>query len=209
MNNRFFTNGHNDNDMLKNCDLNKQHKLTSLIVSDKEKLEDEEYEQLNHVIPPYKEKSKTLLQDILHYLFCVGWRTFFIWFILNWALYSWEPWRAETPFRYFYLQSYLAYDARTKILWIIAIVLAQVWVGMRYVELKENRHTLFLIIAFCAYGSIYIVHESARKLIKDVYASSSYMIDLHAANHSLYIGVVLLLIGPWIIWRTRDDLYQI
>jgi hypothetical protein len=149
---------------------------------------------------------KSLLDESLGYLLAVGWRTLALWLVLTAALYSWEPHSAETPLHYFYLQSYIAEGARKQILWLIALALAQVWIGMNHVKLKDNRHTLFIITAICAFMSIYGVQHSASELIKAAYGSPSYKGDLDSAHSALSIGVGLLLLGPWFIWRKRDDL---
>lgn len=150
------------------------------------------------------DRFKSFLGEVLEYLYAVGWRTVAIWFALFASLYSWEPYRAVTPLSYFYLPSYIAEDTRKQILWLIALALAQVWIGVAHVVLKGNRHTLFIIIAISAFMSISVVQHPASEQIKAAYGSPSYMRDLYNAHFAIYIGVGLLLLGPWFIWRKRD-----
>lgn len=155
-------------------------------------------------MPTAWERLKSGLGELLAYLIAIGWRTCAVWFALFASLYSWEPYRAVTPLSYFYLPSYIAEDARKQILWLIALALAQVWIGVAHVVLKGNRHTLFIIIAIAFYGSVFMVQHTASGLIKAIYGSPSYMLDLYDAHHAIYMGVGLLLLGPWFIWRKRD-----
>lgn len=150
-------------------------------------------------------RLNSLVSDLSGYLWAVGWRTLALWFALNSALYSWEPYRAATPLPYFYLQAYQAGDARKQILWLVALSLAQCWIAFELVKMKSNRSTLFVVVAICSYLSIGLVQYSASNLIRAAYGSSSYMLDLHSVNYMFYFGVGLLLLGPWLIWRRRDD----
>lgn len=154
-------------------------------------------------------RLKSGLDEWLAYLFAAGWRTCAVWFALHSALYSWEPYRALTPLHYVYHQAHQAEDARKQILWLVALALAQIWIGMAFVELKDNKQTLFIIIGLAAYMSVSLVQHSASELIKAAYGSPSYVGDLYTAHWSFYIGVGMLLLGPWIIWRKRDWQTQI
>ncbi|MHB1579110.1 MAG: hypothetical protein ACYCTK_08620 [Acidithiobacillus ferrooxidans] len=107
-----------------------------------------------------------IVDEFFHYLFSVGFRTLLIWFILQWALGFYEP------------------QAR---LWIIAIVLAQIWGGMRYIKVKIYRQRLLLIISFCAYFSISLMQQ----------------IPNFGSRLILPFGIVL--VGPLFIWMSRHE----
>lgn len=107
-----------------------------------------------------------IVDEFFHYFFSVGFRTLLIWFILQWALGFYEP------------------QAR---LWMIAIVLAQIWGGMRYIKVKIYRQRLLLIISFCAYFSISLMHE----------------IPDFGSRLILPFGIVLA--GPLFIWISRHE----
>lgn len=150
------------------------------------------------------EGTKELFSDVIEYLVAVGWRTVAIWFALSASLYSWEPYRAVTPLSLFYLPSYIAEDARKHIIWLIALALAQVWIGITHVVLKDNKHMLFIIIAITSFVSIGLVQDTASKQIEAVYGSPSYMRTVYDAHYGFYIGVGILLLVPCFIWRKRD-----
>lgn len=145
----------------------------------------------------------SLLDESLVYLWAAGWRTLTLWFALNSALYSWEPYRAETSLRYFYLQAYQAEDARKQILWLIALSLAQCWIAFELI--KKERGMLFVYISVCSYTAIGVVQYSASDLIRTAYGSPIYMSNLHSVNYMFYFGVGLLLLSCWFHWRAYRD----
>ncbi|CDQ11251.1 protein of unknown function [Acidithiobacillus ferrivorans] len=113
-------------------------------------------------------RLNSLVSDLSGYLWAVGWRTLALWFALNSALYSWEPYRAATPLRYFYLQAYQADDARKQILWLVALSLAQCWIAFELI--KKERGTNFFRTGGCHAGK----RQQDRRIL------------LRTAKHSLH-----------------------
>ncbi|WP_155115427.1 hypothetical protein [Acidithiobacillus ferrooxidans] len=135
--------------------------------SDAEELADFFLELRRISNPNLFQKVKNFLyhtvEEFLPYLFFVGVRAFAIWFSLQLALDYYGP---QTPE------------------WLIAIAFAQVWVGMSYIKLKQNRQAFIFTTLLCAVFSIRVMARG---------------------YHYSWFPVVLLLIVPFYFWLVRDE----